>query len=266
MNDGQPQLPVFDTHFHIIDGQFSLVPNRGYIPPSFTVDDYRKVAASINVDGGVVVSGSFQSFDQTYLIDALRRLGPRYVGVTQLPFSVTDNEIMQLERVGVRGVRFNLKRGPAMDVSEMQAMAQRVQELARWHVELYIDGAALEDVATTLTTLPKVCIDHLGLSKSGLQRLLYLVERGVRVKASGFSRVDFSVKDAIQDISAADPNALMFGTDLPGTRAPRPFVREDLTLIVETLGEVLGQKVLFDNAVSFYRPMEVSESIHSFQK
>ena len=35
--------------------------------------------------GGAVVSGSFQGFDQSYLLDALDQLGPSFVGVTQLP-------------------------------------------------------------------------------------------------------------------------------------------------------------------------------------
>lgn len=262
----ETRLSVFDAHFHIIDRRFPLVPNRGYLPPSFTVEDYKEEASKINVVGGVVVSGSFQSFDRTYLIDALRRLGRRYVGVTQLLSSVTDEEIIQLDRHGVRAVRFNLKRGPTRDHSEIRSMARRLYELARWHVEVYADGGALADLAPTLTKLPKVSIDHLGLSKSGLRRLLYMVERGVRVKASGFGRVDFPVEDAIRDISSADPNALMFGSDLPGTRAPRPFGPCDLTLIVETLGEVLAQKVLFGNAVSFYRPREVAESIHRFHE
>jgi len=47
-----------------------------------------------------VVSGSFHGFDQSYLLDALALLGPGFVGVTQLPATVTDDEIREkyLER------------------------------------------------------------------------------------------------------------------------------------------------------------------------
>lgn len=61
--------------------------------------------------GGAVVSGSFQGFDQDYLVAALKELGPSYVGVTQLPFSVSAEEILRLHRGGVRAIRFNFKRG-----------------------------------------------------------------------------------------------------------------------------------------------------------
>jgi hypothetical protein len=51
----------------------------------------------------------------------------------------------------------------------------------------------------------------------------------------------------------ANPRSLIFGTDLPSTRAPRPFQNSDLTLIAETLGPKNAQAVLFDNAEEFYR-------------
>ena len=47
--------------------------------------------------------------DQSYIIAALKELGPSYVGVTQLPATVSDDEVLSLNDVGVRGVRFNLK-------------------------------------------------------------------------------------------------------------------------------------------------------------
>jgi hypothetical protein len=49
----------------------------------------------------------------------------------------------------------------------------------------------------------------------------------------------------------------MFGTDLPSTRAPRPFQPSDLSLLIDTLGEPAAQMVLWSNAATFYRlPLE----------
>ena len=47
-----------------------------------------------------------------------------------------------------------------------------------------------------ITGLPRVSIDHLGLSKAGMPALLKLAERGAQVKATGFGRVDFDVAQA----------------------------------------------------------------------
>lgn len=250
------KFPVFDCHFHIIDRRFPLVPNQGYLPEDFTSEDYLARTQNYNLAGGAVVSGSFQAFDQTYLLDALQKLGPRFVGVTQLPASVSDKEILELNKAGVRAVRFNLKRGGSETIENLESMARRVYELAGWHVELYVDAQELPGLYRTLTSLPAVSIDHLGLSKEGFTVLLKLVERGVHVKATGFGRVDFEVKSALKDIYAANPEALMFGTDLPSTRAIRPYADEDLLLVIETLGETSAEKVFYENAVEFYRPEE----------
>jgi predicted TIM-barrel fold metal-dependent hydrolase len=252
--NGIPALPVFDSHFHIIDKSFPLVPNQGYLPDDFTCSDYLKRTANMALKGGAVVSGSFQALDQSYLIDALATLGPGFVGVTQLPATVSDEEVLKLNDVGVRAVRFNLKRGGSEGVEHLEEMARRVHELAGWHVELYVDSRDLPDLKETVSALPAVSIDHLGLSKEGFPTLLSLVEKGVRVKATGFGRVDFDVKTALREITAANPDALMFGTDLPSTRAPRPYQDSDLLLVLEALGEDLGKKALYDNAVAFYRP------------
>lgn len=53
----------------------------------------------------------FQAFDHTYLLAALKELGPNFVGVAQLPATVSDDELIPLNGAGVRAVRFNLKRG-----------------------------------------------------------------------------------------------------------------------------------------------------------
>jgi hypothetical protein len=45
---------------------------------------------------------------------------------------------------------------------------------------------------------------------------------------------------------------LLFGTDLPGTRARRPFEEADISLIVDSLGETLAERVLCENAMSWY--------------
>jgi predicted TIM-barrel fold metal-dependent hydrolase len=244
---------VFDAHFHIIDPAFPLVPNKGYLPDPFTTNDYLVMARSLGVKGGAVVSGSFQGFDQGYLLSALERLGPRFVGVTQLPVSVPDAEIIRLNEKGVRAVRFNLKRGGSESVEHLESFARRVFDLVGWHVELYVDARELHGLQGTLLRLPAVSIDHLGLSKEGFSTLLRLAEKGIRVKATGFGRVDFPVDQALRAIHAANPQALMFGTDLPSTRAPRPFEANDISLLVDALGEEGAKLALWVNATIFYR-------------
>jgi predicted TIM-barrel fold metal-dependent hydrolase len=248
---------LFDTHLHIIDSRFPLVPNNGYLPDEFTCEDYLDRMKGYQLAGGAVVSGSFQALDQTYLIDALEKLGPRFVGVTQVPASVADEELIALDRAGVRAVRFNLKRGGSEEVTYLDSLARRVHDLVGWHVELYVDSRDLASLYSVLVALPAVSIDHLGLSSEGFSTLLKLVEHGVHVKATGFGRVDFELKTALKELFSANPDAIMFGTDLPSTRAPRPYEDHDFALIIEALGAKRARKVLFENAARFYRPSEI---------
>jgi predicted TIM-barrel fold metal-dependent hydrolase len=245
--------PVFDAHMHIIDPRFPLIENNGYLPPVFTIQDYRSRTAPLGVVGGAVVSGSFQGFDQAYLLEALRRLGPGFVGVTQLPATVTDEEITRLDSYGVRALRFNVRRGGREILAHLETLARRVHEVAGWHVELYIDARDLPELTPVLRSLPAVSVDHLGLSKEGLPSLLSLVEHGVRVKATGFGRVDLDVTKAIRAVLDVDPRALMFGTDLPSPRARRPFRDDDLRLLADVAGPDHLSTVLHDNAATFYR-------------
>ena len=235
---------IFDAHFHIIDPRFPLMANQGYLPDFFTVDDYQSLTKDLDISAGTVVSGSFQGFNQDYLIAALKSLGDDFFGVTQLPMTTTDEEILALNAKNVRAVRFNLYRGGSEKVKHLENFAKRIFDLANWHVELYVDSKDLPELTSILLKLPKVSIDHLGLSKEGLKTLLALAEKGVKVKATGFMRVNFDVGTALTSIYQANPDSLMFGTDLPGTRAPRPFSNDDLTLIKSQFSEDAVHKIL----------------------
>jgi len=90
-------------------------------------------------------------------------MGPAFCGVTQLPFSVTDDEILYLHQKGVRALRFNVKRGGSEDLSKLDYFARRVYDLKGWHSELYIDAKDLSEIAPIIEDLPAISIDHLGL-------------------------------------------------------------------------------------------------------
>ena len=247
------RFKIFDSHFHIINKSYPLIENHGYLPDNFSTTDYLNRTSNYALGGGAIVSGSFQGFDQTYLLAALGELGPNFVGVTQLPASVSDEELIRLDRAGVRALRFNLQRGGSEGIEKLEHFSRRVYDVVGWHTELYVDSKNLPDLHNLLIHLPRVSIDHLGLSKEGLPNLLSLIEKGLFVKATGFGRVDFSVKSALQEITAINPDSLMFGTDLPSTRAPRPYSDDDYFTVIDALGEKLAQKVFYENGVNFYR-------------
>jgi len=244
--------PVFDAHLHIVDSTHPLIENDGFLPDPFTIEDYRCRIDGLNIAGGAVVSGSFQGFDQGYLIQALRELGASYVGVTQIPAYTSDEQILALDEAGVRAVRFNVARGGSASLDDLDRLARRVHDLAGWHTELYIDARSLDGLKDRIAVLPAVSIDHLGMHSDGLPDLLWVVERGAKVKATGFGRIALDPAATIRAIMDVDPTALMVGTDLPSTRARRPFEDEDFEIIRRALTPEEYSAAFWDNAAAFY--------------
>src|SRR5690554_2206794 len=254
-NNTEKQQPrrVIDAHFHIYNDSFPLIENQGFLPAPFSIEDYRYRTQNLNVVGGVIVSGSVQGFDQSYLKSALRDMGDQFVGITNLPSSVSDDEILKLRDHRIRGIRVNLKRGVVSGLDNLVDFGQRIWDLAGWHLEMYVDSRELDEIIPKLIKLPKVSVDHLGMARSGLSQIQKLAENGVHIKASGFGRTEVDVAKAVKSLYATNPDCLMFGTDLPSTRAERPFNVRDIETVCEALGDDKAiDKVFAGNAADFY--------------
>ncbi len=245
-------MKIFDSHFHIINPKYPLVKNRGYVPPVFTIDDYREKVKGYEIVGGAVISGSFQAFDQEYLIDTLNQLGNNFFGVANIPIDIKTVELNKLKNANIVAVRFNLKRGDSENIKNIEELSNRLFDQYGWHTELYVDSKDLNNLNDKLKKIPKFSIDHLGLSKEGLIDLYRWVEKGVKVKASGFGRINFDPIPIMKKIYIINPNSLMFGTDLPSTRAITPFSTKDINLIRDNFTEDEQRKILFKNAFEWY--------------
>ncbi len=244
---------IIDAHFHIYNDAFPLIENQGFLPPPFSIEDYQHRTRNLEVVGGVIVSGSVQGFDQRYLKSALADMGEQFVGITNLPSSVSDEKILSLRDHRIRGVRVNLKRGVVSGLDNLVDFGKRIWDLAGWHLEMYVDSRELDDIIPKLIKLPKASVDHLGMARSGLAPIQKLAEHGVKVKASGFGRTEVDVAKAVKSLYSINPDCLMFGTDLPSTRAERPFNVKDIELVCEALGDELAiDKVFAGNAADFY--------------
>lgn len=249
---------IFDSHFHIISPEYPLVENQGFLPDFYTVEEYRKELEPMNLElvGGAVVSGSFQGFDQSYFEGALAKLGENFVGVTQLDPHTSDEEIKRLDSLGIRNIRFNLFRGFNSTLEEIEKLANRVHGLCGWKTELYLDASQMdEDFLSLVYRLPKVSIDHLGMRKCELDLLKRFLSSGVPIRVTGFGRVDYSreeVQQLVSELYKENAQGLMFGTDLPSTRAKYRFAAQDVQLVLDALGEEKAQDVLYRNGMAWY--------------
>ncbi|HWL24627.1 MAG TPA: 2-pyrone-4,6-dicarboxylate hydrolase [Ureibacillus sp.] len=249
---------IFDSHFHIIDPKFPLVENQGFVPDYYTANDYLKELQemSIEVTGGAIVSGSFQGYHQDYFAEAISLLGEDFVGITQLPFDTTDEEILRLNDVGIKGIRFNLYRGQSASPKEIKDLSERVYKLCNWKTELYLNLQSVnEDIKDLMFTLPKVSIDHLGMHKCSIDTLKKIVNANIPIRLTGFGRVGYErdeIRQLITTLYSENPNSLIFGSDLPSTRAKYRFSYDDIQLVKETVGSEAQDRIFFLNGESWY--------------
>ncbi|MGO1868488.1 MAG: amidohydrolase family protein [Sphingobacterium sp.] len=246
-------MKIFDAHFHIIEPKFPLVANNGYLPPEFTAEDYTNRTGNYGITGGAIVSGSFQAFNQEYLIDALKTLGKGFYGVANIPATISGEELDRLDRANVKAVRFNVKRGGSEKIAHIEKLSNDLFDKYGWHTELYIDSKDLSSLKSVLQNIPQFSIDHMGLSQAGLKDVYYWVEKGAKVKATGFGRIDFDPIPAMKTIYQINPSALMFGTDLPSTRAKVPFSEKDVQLVSDNFTTDELECILYKNALEWYQ-------------
>lgn len=243
----------FDAHCHIFDPHFALQAACDPLPTSFTCDDYRARVTPLGFTGGAVVATPAQGWRQGHLLDALRRLGPGYVGVARLPLNVGNSELDTLNGFGVRGLRLTLKRGASVAPEQCLALARRVHQHTGWHAEVALDPRELADFEESLAQLPALCLDLRVLARGCLPSLLRLVERGARIKLFGIGRLNASCTALLDDLYSANPQALMFGSGLPSADSTTAAVQRDLDTLSEVLGEAALPRLLWHNAAQLYR-------------
>lgn len=242
---------MFDSHLHIFDPSAPMPGHDGFIPGPFTIADYRAATVGLGITGGAVVAASTQARDPAPLLAAAAALGEAFVVVAEADPGQDDADFAALAEAGVRGLRFNLHRRATFTISGAIAHAARAADFGL-HAEIYCDAARLAPHVAALAGLPRLALDHLGLTEAGLPVTCDLARAGVKVKATGFGRVLLDVARTLEAIEAAASGVLMAGTDLPSTRAARVFAPSDLDLLRRVLGAA-SASALEGTARAFYR-------------
>jgi len=110
----------------------------------------------LGFDKNVLVQASCHGKNNDAMVDCLMRSNGKARGVAIVDPDISDQELERLDRVGVRGVRFNfLKRlVDPTPKSEYLKIAKRVAKMG-WHVVVYFEAEDLEDIAPFLVSCPE---------------------------------------------------------------------------------------------------------------
>src|SRR5690349_6228148 len=109
-----PPLPAgaWDVHSHVFGPYdvFPLAPGAAYQPPLAPFAQYVEMLDRVGFAHGVLVHPSAMGFDNSAMLDALRKANGRLRGVAVVPVDTSDSELANLHQAGVRGLRFTMSR------------------------------------------------------------------------------------------------------------------------------------------------------------
>jgi len=159
----QTKLPAnaTDCHHHIYDSKFPWAPEATLKPGDATVADYRMLQMRLGTTRDVIVQPSSYGIDNRLLLASIAQLDGRARGVAVVNTSVTDEQLAELHKGGVRGIRFNLSPPGTTTLDMVKPLAARVARLG-WHVQVNASAVYLLEQRATWSDLPcPVVFDHL---------------------------------------------------------------------------------------------------------
>lgn len=221
-----------DAHFHVFEPGFPHVPDPLYTFPDGTLAQYLDMAAVLGIERMVLVQPTFYGTDNSLLLAAMRRAGPRCRGVVRIDEDIDDAELDRFHAAGVRALRLDLFARADWSLADLVAYIRRMAARATprgWHVQFYTPGAVVRDLLPFLAEMDTpFVIDHMGymvesdgLTRSDFDRLLRVLEIGnCWIKLSGPYRV--AKKKPLSTVAPLGralvdtrPDRLLWGSDWP---------------------------------------------------
>lgn len=268
-----------DCHFHIFGphDRYPLHPARGYTPSGkANLDRYLAMADTLGLERMVIVNPTPYGTDHQCTIDSLETLGRRRAkAVAVVNETFTPAMLRDLDQKGFCAARVNSVNSNSTPVEKIRSIVKLVEPLG-WHLEVYVEGQQLPDLADTLLSLPMpVVIDHMGRipSDRGIEclefrTLLRLAESGkCWVKLCGYRSSTHGppYSDMLQParkIIETAPERCVWGTDWPHPRCYGRLLPDDgklLDLLSDWAPEERQfHRILVENPARLYR-FEASE-------
>lgn len=229
----QQLLPegTVDTHFHVFCHGARLVSPRSYTPQVRTLADWQGYARTVNIARGVLVQPSVYGFDNSVLLEALAADPTNLRGIVVLPAEIGGAELMQLDLLGVRGIRVNTRNKGGLSFSAVTALAARMADIG-WMLQFQVRPEQLEGIGTLLPAIAcPVVLDHLGfldLDSADAEQQLAKIQRlldaapDCYVKLSAPYRLTHAANyaafgEAARRLLASHAERLLWGSDWPHT-------------------------------------------------
>lgn len=269
-----PPPGATDTQCHIFGpaARYPYAANRSYTPPDSTLDDLRRLHATLGIQRAVLVNASIYGTDSRVIVDAVASGAGRYRGIVNVDDSVPDEQLAALDRAGIRGCRFNFVRhlGGAPDMAMFDRTIARIAKLG-WHVLLHVDAPDLAQLRPMMERLPvPYVIDHMarvpvkdGIDQAPFRTLVDLAARdphchvklssAERLSATGYPFHD--VAPFARRVLEAAPERVIWGSDWPHPNLQTMPNDGDLVDLIPLYAPdaATQQRLLVDNPMRLYR-------------
>lgn len=257
-----------DSHHHIYDARFPVSPHwRGGRPDGATAADYRLLQRKLGIARHVVVQPSTYGSDNRCLLDALHQFGADARGIAVIDDDTNADQLKEMDRLGVRGVRVNFLTPQSWGVTSVDRLLATVARIAPlgWHVQVLMSGEQIAQHEHVLTALPiALVIDHLGripqpagVDHPGAQAILRLLAKGntwiklsepyadTRLGAPEYADTSKLARAYIE----ANPERTLWGSDWPH---PTEKIKPDDALLFDLLASwapdaAVREKILVRN-------------------
>ncbi len=262
-----------DSHIHIYDTRFEMTwPNLRTVTDA-SVAEYRLLQQRIRTRRVVVVQPAAYGTDNRVTIDAVGQFGTENArGIAVAHPSVTDTELVAMNKGGVRGLRFSLHepRTAVTSADMIEPLAHRAHRLG-WHVQLHLRGEQIVEMAELILKLPgTVVIDHLGrlpqpegIRHHAFQVLRKLLDTGrtwVKLSApyldskTGAPRYA-DIKPIARALIEHAPERCVWGSDWP--HPTQPVAKPDDAALFDfiqewAIAEETREMILVDNPAKLY--------------
>ncbi len=231
-----------DAHVHIWTDDFKKYPlapgfkPQDMAPRVFTYDDILHYAKPNGVNRVVLVQMSYYGFDNSYMLDAIRRLPKVFRGIAIVDWNSGDVEakMQELAQHGVRGFRIVPPNVPAETCLQGEGLDRMFRCGAKENLAmcLLISPPAFPAVRKRCENFPDtpIVIDHFGhvglpgpIVEQDMQALCALARYArVKVKVSAFYAAGnrkpphLDVAPLVKRVyEAFGPERLMWGSDCP---------------------------------------------------
>ena len=261
-----------DSHIHVFEpgDLYPHVDKPHYTLPDGPLVKLDQMAAFLGLDHYVIVQPSFYGTDNRCMLDALDKAGAKARGVAMVDDHVTDAQLRDMHKRGVRALRLDLFLRSTLPTTEIVQYIKR--SIARtkalgWHVQFYTPGWVVRDLIPFLGDLDAdFVIDHMGymlesdgLTRRDFDRLLATLKAGRGwMKLSGpyrlakdgnYERLRPLARAIVEEL----PDRVIWGSDWPhipdGTRDTGGL----LNLLADWIPEAdARRRILADNPARLF--------------